>query len=261
MALPAGGLPIVIPKVYSGKNRTCWHSTWKANKFGDPNAGGSINPAVPSAEWRNGDLPGLLKLGANCQLHDSMTIAVAPCVRFSRQALFIGASSTIAPDSDKHNSDRWFNTDVFNRKSAQQLASNIRTAPLGYPTIRVDSQRRPDLSGNKTFSITEQAKMMFRADTLNARNEVALRAQHGSGELCDWARDGAGAAAFVAVLAHAEVLTYGCRAIPAVESEPCTCRAWLFFSWRGRRRSGGFGRRERRRPRRIDWRLREAGWS
>jgi hypothetical protein len=91
------------------------------------------------------------------------------------QALFTGDSSTIVLASDKRNTDRWFNTDVFNRNSAQQLASNIRTAPLRYSNIRVDSQRRLDLSANKTFSITERMKMIFRADTFNARNEVVLR--------------------------------------------------------------------------------------
>lgn len=92
------------------------------------------------------------------------------------QALFIGDSSTIVLASDQRNTDRWFNTSVFNRNSAQVLASNVRTAPLRYSNIRTDSQRRLDLSANKTFRITEQFKMVFRGDTFNARNEVVLRA-------------------------------------------------------------------------------------
>jgi hypothetical protein len=91
------------------------------------------------------------------------------------QALFVGDSSKIVLPSDQRNTDRWFNTDVFNRNSAQVLASNIRTAPLRYSNIRTDSQRRLDLSANKTFNITEKMKMIFRADTFNARNEVVLR--------------------------------------------------------------------------------------
>ncbi len=92
------------------------------------------------------------------------------------QALFIGDSSQIVLPSDQRNTDRWFNTSVFNRKSTDVLASNIRTAPLRYSNIRTDSQRRLDLSANKTFRITERMKMKFRADTFNARNEVVLRA-------------------------------------------------------------------------------------
>ncbi len=91
------------------------------------------------------------------------------------QALFTGDSSTIALPSDKRNTDRWFNTDVFNKLSTAVLASNIRTAPLRYSNIRVDSQRRLDLSANKTFMLSERFKMVFRADTFNARNEVVLR--------------------------------------------------------------------------------------
>jgi hypothetical protein len=91
------------------------------------------------------------------------------------QALFIGDSSTIALASDQRNTDKWFNTSVFNRNSAQVLASNVRTAPLRYSNVRADSQRRLDLSANKTFRITEQFRMIFRADTFNARNEVVLR--------------------------------------------------------------------------------------
>jgi hypothetical protein len=91
------------------------------------------------------------------------------------QALYIGDSSTIALASDARNTDKWFNTSVFNRNSAQQLASNIRTAPLRYSNVRVDSQRRLDLSANKTFFLTEKMRMVFRADAFNARNEVVLR--------------------------------------------------------------------------------------
>ena len=44
-----------------------------------------------------------------------------------------------------------------------------------YSNIRADSQRRLDLSANKTFRINERFQMIFRADTFNARNEVVLR--------------------------------------------------------------------------------------
>ncbi len=92
------------------------------------------------------------------------------------QALYIGDSSTIVLSSDKRNTDNWFNTTVFNKNSSQVLASNINTSPPRYSNIRSDSQRRIDLSANKTFSVTERFKMIFRADTFNARNEVVLNA-------------------------------------------------------------------------------------
>jgi hypothetical protein len=90
------------------------------------------------------------------------------------QALFIGDSSTIVLPSDQRNADNWFNTNVFNKNSGAVLASNINTSPLRYSNIRSDSQRRIDLSANKNFRITESVRMIFRADTFNARNEVVL---------------------------------------------------------------------------------------
>lgn len=91
------------------------------------------------------------------------------------QALFTGDSSQIVLSSPNRNTDRWFNTDVFYKNTAGQLASNIRNAPLRYSNIRADSQRRWDFSANKTFTITERLKMIFRGDTFNALNEVVLR--------------------------------------------------------------------------------------
>jgi len=86
-----------------------------------------------------------------------------------------GDSSKLALPSDQRNADRWFNTDVFNKRSQDQLASNIRTFPLRFSNVRLDSQRRWDASLNKTFQITERFKTRFRADAFNALNEPVLR--------------------------------------------------------------------------------------
>jgi len=96
------------------------------------------------------------------------------------QALFIGDSSMIVLPKSERNTDRWFNTSVFNRNSQQQLGSNIRTSPLRYSNIRADSQRRWDFSARKTFRIREGVSMVFRGDTFNALNEVVLRAPNTS---------------------------------------------------------------------------------
>ncbi len=86
-----------------------------------------------------------------------------------------GDSTQLVLPSDQRNADRWFNTDIFNRVSNQQLASNYRTFPLRFSNVRFDSQRRLDLSLNKTFSMTERYKMRFRADAFNTLNEPVLR--------------------------------------------------------------------------------------
>ena len=91
------------------------------------------------------------------------------------QLIFKGDSTLLALPSDQRNADRWFNTDIFERNSAVQPASNVRTFPLRFSNVRLDSQRRWDFSLNKTFRLTEKAKVRFRADTFNALNEPVLR--------------------------------------------------------------------------------------
>ncbi|MSV28912.1 MAG: hypothetical protein EXQ52_09235 [Bryobacterales bacterium] len=91
------------------------------------------------------------------------------------QILFTGDSSKVVLPSSERNADRWFNTDVFDKNSRNVLGSNLRTFPLRFSDIRLDSQRRWDFSLNKTFRINERFKTQFRADTFNALNEPVLR--------------------------------------------------------------------------------------
>ncbi|MEK7754108.1 MAG: TonB-dependent receptor, partial [Acidobacteriota bacterium] len=56
------------------------------------------------------------------------------------QVLFTGDSSKVVLPSDQRNTDRWFNTDLFNRNSREQLDRNVRTFPYRFSNIRFDSQ-------------------------------------------------------------------------------------------------------------------------
>jgi len=76
--------PVVIPKVYDGRNRTFF-------SYGNdfmlrlwPNSGFAT---VPSSAQRSGDFSDLLALGGQYQIYDPATIAPAPGGRFSRQPL------------------------------------------------------------------------------------------------------------------------------------------------------------------------------
>ena len=94
------------------------------------------------------------------------------------QMIIVGDSTKIALPSTERNTDRWFNTSVFATGSAATAltpASNIRTFPLRFSNIRFDSQRRWDFSLNKSFRLTEAARLRFRADVFNALNEPVLR--------------------------------------------------------------------------------------
>ena len=75
--------PVVIPKVYNGRNRTFVMYGWEGFHEQDPR--GSLTQTVPTPEQRNGDFSQLLRLGPQYQIYDPGTIAPAPNGRFSRQ--------------------------------------------------------------------------------------------------------------------------------------------------------------------------------
>ncbi|MDZ4802624.1 MAG: carboxypeptidase-like regulatory domain-containing protein [Bryobacteraceae bacterium] len=87
----------------------------------------------------------------------------------------IGDPNTLVLPSDQRNTDRWFNTSIFNRNSAEVLASNLRTFPFRFSNVRLDKQRRLDFSLNKSFPITEKVRMRFRGDVFNVENTPVLR--------------------------------------------------------------------------------------
>ena len=89
--------------------------------------------------------------------------------------IITGDSTQLVLPSDKRNADRWFNGDIFNKRSQEKLASNLRTFPLRFGNVRLDSQRRWDFSLNKSFQINERIRTRFRVDSFNALNEPVLR--------------------------------------------------------------------------------------
>jgi hypothetical protein len=79
--LAAGG-PILVPGVYSGRNRSFWFYNWEANKYGNPQ---TFIASVPTAAERRGDLSGLLALGADYQVYDPATDALQANAQVRRQ--------------------------------------------------------------------------------------------------------------------------------------------------------------------------------
>jgi hypothetical protein len=96
-------------------------------------------------------------------------------INWGNNTQFVGDSTTLVLPSDQRNADRWFNTAIFNRNSAQALANNIRTFPFRFSNVRLDPQRRLDFSLNKTFPINERFRMRFRGDVFNVENHPVLR--------------------------------------------------------------------------------------
>ncbi|MEJ7607281.1 MAG: hypothetical protein WKF37_13700 [Bryobacteraceae bacterium] len=78
----AAGGPVVLPKLYSGRNRTFFFYSWEANKWGQPRA---VVGTVPTAAQKLGDLSSLLALGPAYQIYDPQTTRDEGNGRFSRQ--------------------------------------------------------------------------------------------------------------------------------------------------------------------------------
>ncbi|MCL4402699.1 MAG: TonB-dependent receptor [Acidobacteria bacterium] len=78
------GGPLVLPKLYNGKNRTFWFYAFEDNRFGVPK---QWVTTVPTEAERQGDLSALLRLpnGANYQVYDPFSTVAAGGGRFRRQ--------------------------------------------------------------------------------------------------------------------------------------------------------------------------------
>jgi hypothetical protein len=85
--------------------------------------------------------------------------------------LFTGNLEDIALSSDEQTIQRWFNTDAgFNKVSAQQLGSNVRTFPLRFDFLRTDTVSNFDLSVIKNATLSKGRMIQFRLEALNAFN-------------------------------------------------------------------------------------------
>ena len=79
--------PVVIPKVYNGRNRTFFLFSYEWIKTVQAQLSSSANLTVPTAAERNGDFSALLRLGANYQIYDPFSRVPAPNGRFTNQPL------------------------------------------------------------------------------------------------------------------------------------------------------------------------------
>lgn len=85
--------------------------------------------------------------------------------------LLTGNLDDIALPASQRSPARWFNTDAgFNKVSAEQLASNVRTFPLRLDSVRTDTVKNVDLSIIKNTMIGNGKNLQFRFESLNAFN-------------------------------------------------------------------------------------------
>ena len=76
------GGPILVPKIYNGRNKTFFFYSWESNQWGKPV---TTVGTVPTDAERNGDFSALLKLGPSYQIYDPATTVAIGNGRYQRQ--------------------------------------------------------------------------------------------------------------------------------------------------------------------------------
>lgn len=85
--------------------------------------------------------------------------------------IFLGDLHKIPLSSDERSVNRWFNTDAgFDKVSANQLGSNIRTFPKYLAGVRGDGQTMWNGGISKKFALRERAKLEFRFEGYDILN-------------------------------------------------------------------------------------------
>jgi hypothetical protein len=69
---------------------------------------------------------------------------------------------------------QWFNVNAFNRVTAQQLVSNVRTQPSRFDEVRGPGYAVLDLSLLKNVSLGGNRQIQFRLESYNVLNRVNL---------------------------------------------------------------------------------------
>jgi Carboxypeptidase regulatory-like domain len=74
--------------------------------------------------------------------------------------------------ADNPTVDQWFNVNAFNRNTAQQLVSNVRTQPSRFDEVRGPGYAVLDLSVLKNVGIGGSRSLQFRLEAYNALNRA-----------------------------------------------------------------------------------------
>jgi hypothetical protein len=92
-------------------------------------------------------------------------------------SIFIGNLADVPIPNNRRKAEEWFNVNAgFDRNSADQLASNVRTLPLRFSGVRTDGINDMDASLMKHFRISERVDSQFRFEGINALNHVQFAA-------------------------------------------------------------------------------------
>jgi hypothetical protein len=90
--------------------------------------------------------------------------------------LLTGSAKDIPLSSSQRSASQWFNTSVFNRNAAQQLANNLVTLSPTFARIRAAAYNSSDATLLKHVQVREGLRMEFRIDAFNVLNQVTFGA-------------------------------------------------------------------------------------
>jgi hypothetical protein len=111
------------------------------------------------------------KLAGGWQVQGIYQYQVGAPLGFGNATMYASPSSVTLP-SDQRTIDRWFNTAVFDKSTANALSRNIITLSSRFSGIRGPGINMLDLSVIKTTTITERIKTQLRGEFINATNHT-----------------------------------------------------------------------------------------
>src|SRR5215472_9557604 len=71
------GAPILVPKIYNGRNKTFFFFAWEENRYISPSGTSGQTNTVPTPAERTGDFSSLLAIGQNYQIYDPFSTVAA----------------------------------------------------------------------------------------------------------------------------------------------------------------------------------------
>jgi hypothetical protein len=81
------GVPIFVPRIYNGHNKTFFFFAWEENRYISPSGTSGQTNTVPTLAERTGDFSALLAIGPQYQIYDPFSTQPAANGRYQRQPI------------------------------------------------------------------------------------------------------------------------------------------------------------------------------